>query len=313
VTLVVVIFGPTASGKTDVIERLSTGSPYKIEIVSADSMQVYRGMDIGTAKPSVLMRARLPYHLIDIRNPSEQFTSGDFVRCADEVCTAITSHGAVPIVSGGTGFYLKNFIQGLPESPPADPVIRQALKDEFRNNGAELLVQELAACDPVSAARIHRNDTYRLIRALEVFRLTGVPLSSFAVHCTGTSYQFLLIGLYRPRNVLYQRINHRCECMFHAGLADEVHALYDAGYTPADPGLRAIGYREFFEETTPGSFRLVADEGTVPERVAQNCRHYAKRQTTYFQSMPDVLWIDADDEPVSLIKSAMDTFFTAKH
>ncbi|GHV09628.1 hypothetical protein FACS189485_22390 [Spirochaetia bacterium] len=175
---VLILFGPTASGKTEVLKRLfDADAPCRAEIVSADSMQVYRGMDIGTAKPSPAERARIPHHLIDIRSPDEQFHAGDFVRLADLCCAEIAGRGALPVVSGGTGFYLKNFILGLPAAPPSDAGIRDALKEELQNRGAPALMEELARCDPVSAHRIHINDEYRILRALEVFRLSGKETS----------------------------------------------------------------------------------------------------------------------------------------
>ena len=207
---VLILFGPTASGKTAVLEDLFAERETRAEVVSADSMQVYKGMDVGTAKPSPALRAMLPHHLIDIRTPGEGFNVGDFVRCADECVTDIARRGKLPVLSGGTGFYLKNFIQGLPSAPPSDESIRQQLKAEAAAQGSLELMRELAACAPVSAARIHINDTYRLLRALEVFRLTGKPLSSFSVaHSDRSRYRFLTIGLTRQRDDLYRRINER--------------------------------------------------------------------------------------------------------
>ena len=253
---VLILFGPTASGKTGVLLRLfGSGDPGlpPVEIVSADSMQVYRGMDIGTAKPSAEEQAALPHHLIDICDPGEQFNAGDFVRLADAACAVIVSRGKLPVISGGTGFYLKNFIQGLPEAPPADPEIRDRLKQELREKGAAALMEELASVDPVSAGRIHLRDEYRLLRALEVLRLCGRPLSSFGAFGSSAAdsrphYRFLVIGLSRPREELYRRIDLRCAAMFRQGLPAEVQRLYNAGYTPQDPGMKAIGYREFFIE-----------------------------------------------------------------
>jgi tRNA dimethylallyltransferase len=298
---VLVLFGPTASGKTDLLLRLfgQGGSP-KAEIVSADSMQVYRGMDIGTAKPSTEERRRLPHHLIDIRNPDEQFTAGDFVRLAREAIDGIARRGSIPIVAGGTGFYLKNLVLGLPEAPPSDPVIRETLKAELHEKGAAALMEELARFDSVSAEKIHPNDEYRLLRALEVQRLCGRPLSSFNVPGGNVppGYDFRVIGLYRPREELYRRINARCADIFNNGLPDEVRGLYNAGYTPRDPGLRAIGYREFFIEDPPASgvFRLSRDIAGVREMVAMNSRRYAKRQITFFSSLPGAKWVNADDD-----------------
>ncbi|MDR2718706.1 MAG: tRNA (adenosine(37)-N6)-dimethylallyltransferase MiaA [Treponema sp.] len=296
---VLVLFGPTASGKTNVLLRLfGSGGlfPRKAEVVSADSMQVYRGMDIGTAKPSAQERAQLPHHLIDIRNPDEQFNAGDFVRLATEAALDIARRGNIPVISGGTGFYLKNFILGLPEAPPSDAEIRAALKGELREKGAAALMEELARCDPASAVKIHLNDEYRLLRALEVLRTSGRPLSSFGVSGVGaaeTGFRFLVTGLFRSREELYRRINDRCAAMFSQGLYDEVRALYGRGYTPRDPGLRAIGYREFFVQDEPGTYRLSQDISGVQALIAQNSRRYAKRQITFFASLPGAQWVDA--------------------
>jgi len=307
-----VLFGPTASGKTNVLFRIfGPGGlcPRKAEIVSADSMQVYRGMDIGTAKPSAQERERLPHHLIDICDPCEQFNAGDFVRLALEAIADIAGRGAVPVVSGGTGFYLKNLILGLPDAPPSDAAIRDALKLELREKGAAALMDELARIDPISAQRIHLNDEYRMLRALEVFRTCGRPLSSFDISpkSAGTEaeqnprYRFIPLGLFRPREELYRRIDERCAAMFSQGLPDEVRGLYEAGYTPRDPGLRAIGYREFFveDETLPGVYRLSHDLAGVGELVARSSRRYAKRQVTFFASLPGAKRVMAagdDDE-----------------
>jgi tRNA dimethylallyltransferase len=309
------------------------GDNAQAEVVSADSMQVYRGMDIGTAKPSAQERARLPHHLIDIRNPNEQFNAGDFVRLANEAIADIARRGALPVVCGGTGFYLKNLILGLPESPPADEEIRAALKKELREKGAAALMEELSAGDPISAGRIHLNDTYRLLRALEVLRLTGRPLSSFGVSGGGgrnshggtgdtedteflrgggvfnrINCRFIVVGLSRPREELYRRIDARCAAMFAQGLPDEVRRLYDMGYTPRDPGLRAIGYREFFVRDE-GGYRLSNDIPGVQAMVAQNSRRYAKRQITFFASLPGVQWIEAgdDDETAERLRDILNT------
>ena len=303
---VLVVFGPTASGKTDLLLRLfGQGRSPKAEVVSADSMQVYRGMDIGTAKPSPEERLQLPHHLIDIRDPGEQFTAGDFVLLAKKAIDDIVKRGCIPIVAGGTGFYLKNLVLGLPEAPPSDQAIRNTLKFELQEKGAAALMEELARLDPVSAGKIHLNDEYRLLRALEVQRLCGRPLSSFSMSTgTGASgYDFRIIGLSRPREELYRRIDARCAAMFERGLPDEVRKLYDAGYTPRDPGLRAIGYREFFVEDPPtsGVFRLSQDIAGVQALVAMNSRRYAKRQITFFSSLPGAKWVDPDNYEQSFL------------
>jgi tRNA dimethylallyltransferase len=345
---VLVLFGPTASGKTEILGRLASFAewgPWRgLELVSADSMQVYRGMDIGTAKPSPEERRRIPHHLIDIRDPCEQFNTGDFVRLADECCAGIAGRHALPVVTGGTGFYLKNFILGLSEAPRSDGSIRAALREELGRRGAGALMEELSRVDPPSAARIHPNDEYRLLRALEVFRLSGRPLSSFkqAGGVCGESsggvldgepgsggvpegqpdrggrYRFLVAGLRRDREELYRRIDERCALMFRAGLFDEVKGLVERGYGPADPGMRAIGYQEFFIRDAEGAgsprgFRLAADLAAVEALAARNSRRYAKRQITYFASIPQVRWIDLGDggDPAEQIR-AMAADFLAR-
>jgi tRNA dimethylallyltransferase len=201
------------------------------------------------------------------------------------------------VVSGGTGFYLKNLVLGLPEAPPSDPAIRAALKDELARRGAAALAEELAACDPVSAGRIHPNDSYRLLRAMEVFRASGRPVSSYAqTGGDGGNFRFLILGLTRSREDLYRRINERCAAMFRSGLPAEVERLFTAGYTPLDPGLRAIGYKEFFIEEN-GLWRLSGDLAGVEALTARNSRHYAKRQITFFASIPGFKWIEAGGPP----------------
>jgi tRNA dimethylallyltransferase len=355
---VLLLFGPTASGKTEVLETLFTGKDpvCPAEIISADSMQVYRGMDIGTAKPGAELTARLPHHLIDILNPDEQFNAGEFVRLADQAAADIAARGKLPVISGGTGFYLTNFVMGLPETPLSDPDLRRGLQDELHRRGPAALMAELAACDPVSARRIHPNDTYRILRALEVYRLSGRPLSGFpragiyaADVPAGTEgpiqrrapagadateapaafrpgYRFLLIGLDRPRADVYRRINDRCAEMFRAGLPAEVRRLCEAGYAPPDPGMRAIGYQEFFIEDengnadsgsvdnghnankAAGNAAIAADLAAVETLVARNSRRYAKRQITYFASLPEVLWVNAADNPAARIRELLGEF-----
>jgi tRNA dimethylallyltransferase len=211
------------------------------------------------------------------------------------------------VVSGGTGFYLKNFIFGLSAAPPSDPVIRAALKKELAEKGAEALMGELAERDGESAARIHVNDTYRLLRALEVSRLSGLPLSYFAVHGEDArkgDYRFLVVELFRPREELYDRIEKRCGEMFRLGLADEVEGLFRKGYTPDDPGMRAIGYREFFVEdnvfgTGRKTWRLAGNPEEVKTLVIRDSRRYAKRQITFFASifasMPNVVKVSPEE------------------
>lgn len=260
------------------------------EVISADSMQAYRGMDIGTAKPDPALDARLPHHLIDIRNPDEQYTAGDFVALADALCDRIAASGKLPVVSGGTGFYLKNFICGLPSSPPADPGLRAAVQRDLAEKGIGSLRAELAARDPDHAARIGLRDEYRITRAVEILRATGRRPAEFAAPDTARDrFDFLVLGVARSREDLYARIEARVDSMFESGLEGEVAALLAAGHGAGAPGMSAIGYREFLE--MPGASR-----GEIAAAIKANTRRYAKRQMTFFRRLPGIQWIDASPE-----------------
>jgi tRNA dimethylallyltransferase len=292
---VLIIFGPTASGKTSLASSLFSSDnptapfPGLAEIISADSMQVYRGMDIGTAKPSPSFIERLPHHLIDIKDPSEQFCAGDFVRLADSACNDIYSRGKLPVVLGGTAFYVKNFLYGLPVTPESDPEVRRFYMERMKNEGAAVLFRELEAVDPESAGRINIHDEYRIIRALEVFSASGQPLSSYNLsQKRRDGYRYLVIALDRSREELYERINLRVEEMFADGLEGEVQTLVAKGYTVSDPGMQAIGYREFFSSGT-------ASRSDILAQIQLDSRKYAKRQETFIRSIPDILHFDADD------------------
>jgi tRNA dimethylallyltransferase len=301
--LVVVLVGPTASGKTALLDEIlgrrsareARGLP-EAEVVSADSMQAYRGMDIGTAKPDEGLRSRLPHHLLDIRGIDEQYTVGDFVRLADEACARIAAAGKLAVLSGGTGFYVRNFICGLPTGPAADPALREEVRRDLAERGAAALRDELAALDPKSAERIHGNDLYRLTRALEITRLTGRPMADFAgPSVPRTRYRFAVIGIERPREELAARIEARVDAMMAAGLAEEADALRRAGYGPDAPGMQAIGYREFFELSDDGKEGLAR----AAEAIKADTRRYAKRQMTFFRGLPGIEWMPPDAEALA--------------
>lgn len=291
---VLVLFGPTAVGKTAVAEFLFTGNgPFAgmAEIISADSMQVYRGMDIGTAKPDATLLSELPHHLVSIKNPDQQFGAGEFVFGADAACADIVSRGKIPVMLGGTGFYIRNFLLGMPETPPSKPESREKIRLRMEREGSAALFAELEQIDPVSAVRIHRNDEYRIIRSLEVYELSGRPLSSFVRSETfREGYRFMTMVLDRSRAELYSRIEMRVRSMFAAGLREEFLALVSRGYTRDDPGMQAIGYREFFSFDPPGS-RI--DE--VEQLVCHSAKRYAKRQETYINTIPGITRVHADD------------------
>lgn len=291
---VLVIFGPTAAGKTAVAEKLFTGNGSfsgMAEVISADSMQVYRGMDIGTAKPDAALLSELPHHLVNIRNPDQQYGTGEFVAGADSACQDIASRGKCPVMLGGTGFYIRNFLLGMPETPPSKPDIREKIRLRMEREGAETLFTELENIDPVSAARIHRNDEYRIIRALEVHEISGRPLSDFArPESFRPGYRFCIIVLDRNREELYGRIETRVRNMAASGLREEFQALVNRGYTRNDPGMQAIGYREFFSFDPPGS--RIDD---VIHMIIHSTKRYAKRQETFIHSIPGIQRIHADD------------------
>ena len=252
-------------------------------------MQVYRGMDIGTAKPSRTDLARLPHHLLDVVEPSQQFSAGEFVRRADGLVADIRARGKIPVVSGGTGFYLRTFLYGMPESPPSDPEVRQRLRELEREHGAPWLHRLLASRDAEAARRIPPNDRHRVLRALEVLETTGRSVYTFAWPSSPRKdHEFLVIGLDRPRDDLYRRIEARVDGMFQAGLVDEVKRLLEAGFGPRDPGMRGIGYREFLSMRKGClGFR------EVREAVKADSRRYAKRQLTFLRAIPEVRWFDA--------------------
>lgn len=293
---VLVIFGPTASGKTALaLSLFASGTPFslpfKAEIISADSMQVYRGMNIGTAKPDASFLQTLPHHLIDICDPRQQFCAGDFVRLADSACADIFSRGKLPVILGGTAFYIRNFLYGLPPTPVSDPALRNSLRERMKCEGAEVLYKELCEIDAERGAAIHINDEYRIIRALEICTTTGKTVSSCEIPSEYRSgYRFLVISLDRSREELYKRIDERVISMFNSGLPEEWLSLCRAGYTAEDPGMQAIGYREFFtSDSNPVKYEEVCAQ------IQHDSRKYAKRQETFIRSIPDVLHIPADD------------------
>ena len=279
---VIVIFAPTASGKTALTKELFSekGSRFlfKAQIISADSQAVYKGMDIGTAKPELELRRLIPHHLIDIRTPDQQYNVSDFVDDADSLCKQIYSQGDIPVVCGGTGFYIRNFLYGVPKTPVSDETLRNRLKQRIATEGNEALYKELQKIDPESAARIHINDAYRICRALEVYYLTGQTRTSFALEQKLRDlYDFIFIVLEPPREILYERIAQRVNNMLEQGLEQEVKTLQKAGYTKDSPGLKAIGYHEWFEFDSKDQVRAA---------IIHNSRKYAKKQYTYIRDIP---------------------------
>ncbi|MBI9102966.1 MAG: tRNA (adenosine(37)-N6)-dimethylallyltransferase MiaA [Spirochaetales bacterium] len=292
---VILLFGPTGVGKTDLVDSLFSG---RGEIISADSMQVYKYMDIGTAKPSRELLGRLPHHLIDIIDPKEQFHTGEFTRRSETLISDISSRDLVPVISGGTGFYYKNFLFGMPGTPIADLKIREELVEQLRCEGLGPLYDELSLIDPPTADRVAPADSYRILRALEVYRTSGKPLSSYPPRVKiREDLELLIIGLDRERRELYERIDLRVEIMWERGLVSEFRALHDKGYRTDDPGMQGIGYGEFFRMLREPCLSL---DG-VKKLIQQNSRRYAKRQLTFFRKIPGVKWFhpEKDQDEIS--------------
>lgn len=290
---VIVIFAPTACGKTALtIDLFGKGSLFdfkeKAEIISCDSQAVYKYLDIGTAKPDVNERQQVSYHLIDFVDPDVQFGLGDFMERADDLCHEIWSRKKIPVLCGGTGFYVRNFILGSPTTPESDPKIRSQVKEKLVLVGKEAMHAELKIVDPVSAQKINVNDEYRICRALEVFYTGGRPLSSYTLpDSPRNEYDFLTIVLDRPKDELYERIDLRVEKMFEAGLENEVNNLVSMGYTKDSPAMKAIGYSEFFEG--------ISSVSQIKEKIKNDSHHYAKKQYTFVRGIPGAVTVKADD------------------
>lgn len=289
--LAVFLMGPTASGKTALACQLSERFP--VELISVDSALVYRGMDIGTAKPDAAMLARYPHGLIDIRDPAEPYSAADFRGDATEAMQAITARGKVPLLVGGTGLYFRALQQGLSRLPEANPAIRERLSGEATQIGWPALHGRLQQLDPTAATRIGPNDAQRIQRALEVIELTGRPLSEQQQGGSGQRFPWRVLKLAllpADRGPLHERIAQRFDAMLAAGFLDEVRALRSRGDLHADlPAIRAVGYRQAWEhldgQTDAGEFR---DRGVFATR------QLAKRQITWLRSELDARVLDPD-------------------
>jgi tRNA dimethylallyltransferase len=281
----VVIAGPTATGKTAL--ALELASRYDAEIVSADSRQVYRYLDIGTAKPTPAQQAATPHHLLDVVNPDEQFDSARFRTLALETIHEVTQRGKRVLVVGGTGLYLRALIRGLFAGPPADLALRTRLRTQEEEEGTGFLHNWVASVDPQAANRLHPNDTVRLIRALEVFLLTGTPISQWQREHAFRERPFstLTISLVMDREALARRIDRRCRQMVQDGLVEEVRRVWAMGYGPDLASLQTIGYAQIGRMLEG---RCGLEEALA--QMAQETRRLAKRQLTWLRAEADVRW-----------------------
>ncbi|MFA7404623.1 MAG: tRNA (adenosine(37)-N6)-dimethylallyltransferase MiaA [Pelobacteraceae bacterium] len=300
---ILVICGPTASGKSDLALQLAHA--LDAEIVNADSMQIYRGLDIGTAKPTKEQQAEIRHHLIDVADPDQLFSAADFADAADAAIRSIVSRGKRAIVVGGTGLYIRALISGLVDSPSGAGELREALQAEADRIGNEAMLERLRLVDPVLAATLHPNNLVRIIRALEVYQLTGIPLSRYQKeHAFATRrYDTLQIGILVDRGVLYQRIDERVERMLATGLLQEVSALLAAGYGRELKSMRSIGYKEAAAQLCG---ELSAEEAA--RLIKRDTRHYAKRQQTWFKADPDILWFEYPEKFGNILEHAIDFF-----
>jgi tRNA dimethylallyltransferase len=282
----VVIAGPTASGKSALAVELARH--FKGEIVNADSMQVYRGMDIGTAKPTSTERGNILHHLLDVVDPDEEFNAAIYRSLTLPVVKDIHSRHKLSLVVGGTGLYIKTLLGGLLNCPPNDPAIRAALDREWEESGPQALYKRLEMLDPDSARRIHPNDRVRIVRALEIIRLTNGRLSSLVREhgFKNRPFRALKICLQIDREGLYHRIDERCLGMIEKGLAGETENLLNKGYTQDLKPMKSLGYRHMLKYLE-GDWDL----DKAIDRLQRDTRRYAKRQLTWFRADPEMLWM----------------------
>ena len=294
------LVGPTASGKTAI--ALALAAEWPVEIISVDSALVYQGMDIGTAKPTLAERQAVVHHLIDIRDPAHSYSAADFARDATALIAEIRGRGKLPLLVGGTMLYIKALIEGLDDLPLADPAVRADIEEEAHDRGWPALHAELALVDPPTAQRLPPHDSQRIARALEVWRITGKPLSSFFGTTRVAGPRIALLSLEpQDRKWLHQRIEQRFDAMLEHGLVDEVKALRDRGDLQADlPSMRCVGYRQVWEALNDieEGIALATAMRLMRERGIAASRQLAKRQLTWLRGMPQRKVVACDSNTV---------------
>lgn len=296
---VIALLGPTGSGKSGLAMELAAALGG--EIISCDALQVYRHMDIGTAKPTPDERAQVPHHMLDLRDPGEDFSAGDYQRLAREALSAISSRGRLPFVAGGTGFYFRALMEGLFEGPGRSEELRSRMRRIVDSRGAPSLHRALQRVDRAAAARIMPADASRIIRAYEVYLLTGKTMSWWQDQPRDAlrSHRCLRLGICWPRETLYQRINERVEQMFRSGFVEEVRSLLEH-FPRSCQAFKAIGYRQI-AAYLEGQSTLEQTE----EETRRESRRYAKRQLTWFRADPQIIWLDGTLGPEELTAQAL--------
>jgi tRNA dimethylallyltransferase len=299
----IVLSGPTACGKTHFSLDFAEGVGG--EIISCDSMQVYRGMDIGTAKVTLAQQERVPHHLIDIRDVTDPFSVVDFYYEAQQAIDKIHSNGNLPIVVGGAGFYLRALLYGPPEGPPSVPLVRQQIEAEMAAQGCMALYRRLQELDPIYAESITVNDRNKIVRALEIIKLTGERVSSLVwkQRKPTCAHQLCCFFLYRPREILYERIERRCDEMLEGGFLEEVERLKAAGLCENRSASQAIGYRQALDYLETD--RSAAAYAAFVASFKQASRHYVKRQMTWFRHEPLFQWVNLEDYDHELLVEMM--------
>jgi len=282
-----VILGPTGVGKTEVAIELA--KRVKAEIISADSRQVYKEMDIGTAKPSAAICQSVPHHLIDIVFPDQSFDVADFKARAEAITRRVQKENKLPILVGGSALYIKAVIDGLFIGPGADWSLREKLKKKERKEGKGALYEELKRVDPSTASRLHPNDQRRIIRALEVYYLSGRPISSYQTQVSSPLSNTVMIGLERKRESLYRLIDARVDRMIEQGLIEEVKSLLARGYSEDLPSLQGLGYQQII-----GHLRGEYPEEEAIRLIKRDTRRFAKRQLSWFRGDERVIWVNME-------------------
>ena len=307
---VVVLVGPTAVGKSRV--AVEVAKAFETEVLTADSRQVYRGMDVGTDKPIPEERQAVPHRLIDLVNPDEPFNTGLYRRQALNEIERLHRDLRLPLVVGGTGLYVRTLIKGLCDAPPSDPIVRAALRQDAKDQGHDRLYARLVAVDPVAAARLHPRDESKVIRALEVYQLSGRRMSEFQEEhgFAERPFSVLIIGLNRDRSALYRRIEARIDWQLAHGLIEETRQLLAQGYQRDSAAMKGLGYRHVAEHLA-GEY----DVAEMVRRFKLDTRHFSKRQMTWFRKEPGIQWLmieesESAQHTAELVVRQADRFLT---